>query len=129
MIDFRTPIIAFISLLALLAGGCQSNRLDFEIDEARYAGLIDQQATSPGTLISKRAIDEHDHIYFLLKNERAFAQSTSGAWGWTHGRDNIEDAMDEAVAVCRQRNRRNEAERPCQIVNINGYWTGALPSR
>ena len=92
------------------------------IDKEKYSGLVALDAEGSGYLIRKRAIAVYETGYFTAVNNRAFAQSASGAWGWSQDMVATEAAMDSALEQCRNHNQSDELELPCKIVNVNGYW-------
>ena len=126
MITHRFKLI-LIALACVLISACTGQTSPFDLDSTKYGDVIDRDAKSPGTLIQKRAAQVYDLDYTVGVNNRAMAQSTSGAWGWTHREKTLEAALDRALELCRSRNSRNEAEAPCKIVNVNGWWAANIP--
>jgi hypothetical protein len=95
-------------------------RPSFKIDEEKYGDVINREASSPGDLIRKPASDTYDLEYFVALDHKAIAQSDSGAWGWSENRSTPDSAIDRALELCRKTN--HQPERPCRIVNIDGFW-------
>lgn len=114
------PIL--LMAIALLLAACETKRPSFEIDSVKYGEMVNRDATSPGILIRKRAIRVFHQDYFVARKHKAIAQSSSGAWGWTANHRTVTQAMDTALASCRERNQANEAGKPCKLVNIDNYW-------
>jgi len=124
--------IFFILLAASLLVACESNktvsdfytikRPSYKIDTEKYAGLINREASGPGYIIRKRAADVYELQYFRATEHMAFAQSDSGAWGWSENRASPESAMDRALEKCERTNGRWQQEQPCQVINIDGFW-------
>jgi hypothetical protein len=97
-----------------------AKRPSFEIDEDQYGDVINREASSPGYLIRKRAFDVYELEYFLALDHKAIVQSNSGAWGWSEDRATPDSAIDLALNLCRKTN--HQPEKPCKIVNIDGFW-------
>jgi hypothetical protein len=123
--------ILLILITALLLGACESKnysiddiytvkRPSFKIDEEKYGDVVNREASSPGDLIRKEAIYTYEQEYFVALEHKAIAQSNSGAWGWSENRTTPKSAIDRALELCRKTN--HQAERPCKIINIDGFW-------
>ena len=121
MISANLKILFFSASLLLLAA-CELKQPPFELDNDKYAGAIDHKAASPGTLMRKQTNDIYELKYQLARNHRAIVQSTSGAWGWSRNQSSVDAAIDRALEVCRKNNQSHEDSKPCQLVNLNGYW-------
>ena len=119
----------FLLACAVALAACEVSRPPFKIDYAQYGGVVDRRADSPGTLIAKRAADVYELEYFRARDHKAIAQSRNGIWGWTRDQSSVEAAMDDALAKCRQRNTAGEADAPCKVVNVNGYWVASFSER
>lgn len=116
-----------ILITALLLTSCDTKdpvytnkRPSFELDEEKYGDVINREASSPGDLIRKRAIDIYQLEYFIAMEHTAIAQSKSGAWGWSENRATPNSAIDRALELCR--NMNHQPEKPCKIVNVDGFW-------
>jgi hypothetical protein len=117
------------ALAGLLLAACETPRPSFELDMEKYADVIEREASSPGDLIRKQAIDTNERDYALADRHKAIAQSRSGAWSWSQGRETPEAAIDEALQKCRRQNRRHEAERPCKLIKVDVYWASEFFGR
>jgi hypothetical protein len=60
--------------------------------------------------------------YSSYRDNKAFAQSLSGAWGWTSEATSIEHAKTGALANCQVNNTGAEFLYPCEVINLNGEW-------
>ena len=98
-----------------------------DIDYPKYAEVIDGNASGPGSLIRKRALDVYELEYFIAPNHKAIAQSRSGAWAWTRDQPSVEAAIDRALELCRNGNGSQERKQPCKLVNIDSYWGSEIP--
>ena len=110
-----------------LITACADKVPQIDLDSTKYGPVIDQGAETPGTLIRKQAQQTYDLEYTTAKNYRAIAQSTTGAWGWAQKQPTLEAAVDQALAECRKQNHNRESEKPCLLVNVNGWWTADIP--
>jgi hypothetical protein len=118
----RNIQILLMATSLLLPAACETKRPPFEIDNTKYGELVNHDATTPGILIQKRAIRVFHQNYFVARNHKAMAQSSSGAWGWSENHRTLDRAMDAALVSCRERNRADEASKPCKLVIIDSYW-------
>ncbi len=73
-------------------------------------------ATLPGS----QAQAGFNESYLPARNNKAFAVSQAGAWGWVDGRNSANDAMRGALQECEA--RRPAYTGPCVLVNVNGQW-------
>ena len=122
--------ILFILITALFLTACEElgsdldfytvKRPSYKIDEDKYGDVINREASSPGALIRKRASEVYDLEYFVAMGHKAIAQSDSGAWGWSEDWGTPDSAIDRALELCRKTN--HQPERPCKIINIDGFW-------
>ncbi len=122
--------ILFILIVTLKLTACEQlgsefdfytvKRPAFEIDEDKYGDVIKREASSPGDLIRKQAQDVYDQEYFAALEHKAIVQSDSGAWGWSENRATPDSAIERAFELCRKTN--HQPEKPCKIVNIDGFW-------
>ena len=60
--------------------------------------------------------------YSTYPENKAFAQSLTGAWGWIADATTVEHAKTAALANCQSNNTETEFLYPCEIININGKW-------
>jgi len=119
--------IVFLLMTALLLAACDTKepiytikRPSYKLDDEKYADVINREASSPGDLIRKRAFDTYELEYFIAMEHKAIAQSSSGAWGWSENRATPDSAIGRALELCRKTN--HQPEKPCKIVNIDGFW-------
>lgn len=56
--------------------------------------------------------------YMPASNEKAFAMSSAGAYGWASGKGSTREAISAALTDCDQ--RREAYTGQCRIVNVNG---------
>lgn len=118
-----------IAVLCMLPAGCVLKEPQIKLDTAKYGDVIDVDASSPGVLIRRPARDVYDLKYFLARNHKAIAQSRSGAWAWTHRHATLEEALDRALELCRDRNGADEKQQPCKLVNVDSWWASEIPQR
>jgi hypothetical protein len=125
-VDLRIGTLILVVSTLLLAACDTKNpiytikRPSFKIDEEKYGDVINREASSPGELIRKGAIDTYESEYFIALEHKAIAQSSSGAWGWSENRATPDSAIDQALKFCRKSNHQPQI--PCKIVNIDGFW-------
>jgi hypothetical protein len=60
--------------------------------------------------------------YSSYPDNKAFAQSLTGAWGWVSDATTIEHAKTGALANCQTNNTETEFLYPCEVINENGKW-------
>jgi hypothetical protein len=96
------------------------DRPSFDLDTEKYGDFINRDASSPGYLIRKRALEVYELDYNIAKEHKAIAQSDSGAWGWSKDWATPNSALDRALELCEKTN--HQPHRPCKIVNVDGYW-------
>ncbi|MBL0729502.1 DUF805 domain-containing protein [Piscinibacter sp. HJYY11] len=94
-----------------------------ESDDARAPGAnpsaapAPQQQPMPG-LPPGPAADAFRDQYMPASNEKAFAMSSAGAYGWAGGKSSMREAISAALTDCDQ--RRDAYTSQCRIVNVNG---------
>ena len=115
-----------LSMTILFSACALENPPRFSIDPVKYADLIERSVSSPGYLIRPDAIRFYSLEFTLVKNHKAIAQSSAGAWGWSQGLVTQEFAIDQALENCRKGNRRHQIEQPCKIINVDGYWASVF---
>ncbi|TQV73890.1 AgmX/PglI C-terminal domain-containing protein [Aliikangiella marina] len=86
--------------------------------------LLDETAKDKTILISKSALESYEKKYIEKSENKAFAQSYTGAWAWRANFTSIEHAVKAVYLDC----LKNSNYKPCKIVNINGEWTSGLSS-
>lgn len=60
--------------------------------------------------------------YLLAGDQRAFAASPDGSWGWVAEARTDDAAMTEALGTCEK--HRPPTQRPCELVSVNGRPVG-----
>ena len=110
--------------LSLLLSACAINQPGpFKLDTAKYP--TNTQAKGLEALITTSARQSYK-FYFGANYHKAFAQSKSGAWAYESNRISPASAIRNALDMCRGYNRNFELEQPCEVVNVNGYWSAEL---
>ncbi|MDF1764226.1 MAG: hypothetical protein P1U57_12530 [Oleibacter sp.] len=74
------------------------------------------------SIITRKALDSYNSEYLDATENKAFAQSLTGAWDWKSNRTSVEHAKTSALVGCQRHNRKSEDVYPCEIININGVW-------
>ena len=74
------------------------------------------------SLITNQALASFKSKYKEASQNKAFAQSLSGAWSWKSNRTSVEHAKTSALIGCQRNNKKTEDLYPCKVVNINGTW-------
>jgi len=115
-------LLILLPVLLLLA--CETGKPPFELDTIKYDGLIAQNATSPGDLITRQANRFYEHSYLVAKRHKAMAQSENGIWAWSHDQPHPEAAIDQALEKCGKKNESTQADRPCKLLIVDIYWAG-----
>lgn len=80
--------------------------------------MLPQQAVR--YLPTQAAQDAFTSEYMPAADNKVFASSPRGGWGWSGGKLNLEDAAREALASCDL--RREPYTPPCRVINVNGGW-------
>lgn len=119
---YLCPVITLL-LLSACAVRAPDPVHPVRVDTAKYP--LDTAAFGTDAFISDDARKTFEQ-YSAMSFHKAFAQSSSGAWGWWADSNSAENAMLDALYQCRQRNVEDEIEQPCMIVNLNGYWGAGL---
>jgi uncharacterized membrane protein YhaH (DUF805 family) len=60
--------------------------------------------------------------YLLAGDQKAFAASPDGSWGWVAEARTDDAAMTEALGTCEK--HRPATQRPCELVSVNGRPVG-----
>lgn len=69
---------------------------------------------------TKDALKSFKKEYLHQKDQKAFAQSPTGAWAWRAERTTREFAIEDAVNAC---NNYLEANEPrCVVIHVNKEW-------
>ena len=90
-----------------------------------YASLINREAASDRELASVGAKDAFRQTYAAAAKHKAFAQSTTGAWGYSYEYLDEVKAIEKALEKCREYNTL-DSKYPCKIINLNGVWAAEL---
>lgn len=77
-------------------------------------------AKAQALLRSPAAVAAYEQHYAGEATHKAFAVSSSGAWGWVAGKSSQRDAIRQALARCEELRQPYTAE--CTVVNVNGGW-------
>ncbi|HOY70067.1 MAG TPA: hypothetical protein PL131_05305 [Methylotenera sp.] len=71
-------------------------------------------------ILSNDALKGFNEEYLPAKTNKAFAQSSSGAWGWVSDLTSRKHAILGAIAQCKQYLEKGEPA--CKVINVNGKW-------
>ena len=74
------------------------------------------------SIISNRAMESFQGEYADAPENKAFAQSVSGAWNWKSNRTSIEHAKTSALVGCQRNNKKSEDLYPCEVIHVNDTW-------
>lgn len=107
-------------LFVLLLGACASTGESPSLDN--IPSLFDDTPIKAEQLISAEALIALKQKYEKSQNNKAIAQSQSGAWGFTVNQDSELKASEEALTWCQKYNKRHESLFPCHVINLNGQW-------
>jgi hypothetical protein len=114
----------YSAIMALLLSACAIQQPEpIRVDTEKYP--LDTGAIGISTFITNKARGDYKR-YAKMKYHKAFAQSSSGSWSWWAGRTSAAYAMQDALDECRKYNKEYEAEEPCMIINLDGYWGAEL---
>lgn len=84
--------------------------------------IYQNHAQGIDSIISNEALISFNTDYKDASPNKAFAQSTSGAWSWKSNRTSIEHAKTSALIGCQRNNRKSEDLYPCKIIHANDQW-------
>lgn len=98
--------------LARMRGASAGADMERSLEQAMVQAVIPPAARSA-----------YERDYRDGPDHKAFAVSSSGAWGWWTGAGSAESAVERALAECDRRREAYAAE--CQVVNVDGEWGGA----
>jgi uncharacterized membrane protein YhaH (DUF805 family) len=93
----------------------QQDAAEAASDEARFAE--DELAA---VLPHPAAAQAFRNDYQLSPRHKAFASSSSGAWGYKTGAGSMQEAMRGALSDCDARRKPYTPE--CELINVNGQW-------
>ena len=107
----------------LLVSGCSSQAIDNNGAQVSK-NLVRYENGDYGvdSIITNDALESYKTKYLKSSNNKAFAQSVSGAWSWKSNRTSKDHAKSSALIGCQNNNRKVEDLYPCKIININGKW-------
>lgn len=100
-----------IQRLARMRGGQGTADMERSLEQAMVQAVLPPAARSA-----------YERDYRDGPDHKAFAVSSSGAWGWWTGAVSAERAVERALAECDRRREAYAAE--CQVVNVDGQWGG-----
>jgi len=126
----RKNMRVYISVLAILLGGCATTELPIaneEVVSSEPVELIEKQPKEIKridieSIISNKALSSYKGQYSKATSHKAFAQSKSGAWNWKSNRTSKEHAINSALISCQANNTKYEERHPCRVINIDGEW-------
>lgn len=72
-------------------------------------------------LISNDALKAYYEYRYAPQN-KVFVQSDSGAFAYYTNITSTKLAKKMALTECKKVNKRFELNKPCKVININGYW-------
>ncbi len=110
----------------MLLGGCATEMQTKSGNQSALTQskitIYENNAEGINTIISNKALESFKTKYVKASENKAFAQSTSGAWSWKSNRTSVEHAKTSALIGCQHNNKKFEDLYPCKIININGTW-------
>ena len=110
----------------LLLAGCATNSVTqtpiSEIDIQRFKPLLNKDARNTNIFKTNYVVDKYTKAYVNRKHHKAFALSESGAWAYKSDFIDLSLAIEGALGSCELSNKENQAQQPCQIINIDGHW-------
>lgn len=84
--------------------------------------LYSSNKTGIESIITNEALKSFKTGYANATDNKAFAQSASGAWNWKSNRTSIEHAKNSALIGCQRNNKKSEDLYPCKVIHLNGNW-------
>jgi len=118
-------ILILISMFAITS--CASNQTNNSSQQIAFLESpthYENKFSGLASIMSKQALERYREKYVSGEENKAFAQSVSGAWAFRTARTSIEHAKTNALVACQANNKIYEATYPCKIININGEWVG-----
>lgn len=110
----------------VLLGGCAAEMQTRSGNQSAFPQskitMYENKAEGINTIISNKALESFKTEYAEAPENKAFAQSASGAWNWKSNRTSVEHAKTSALIGCQRNNKKSENLYPCKIININGAW-------
>lgn len=115
----------YLLILLLLISGCTTTSKEGHtppsIDMDKFGKLLERNATNTNILQQNHIVKTYKY-YLKKKNHKAFAYSESGSWAYRTDYIDVDKAIKAALGGCELYNKRYQAEQPCKIVNIDGFW-------
>jgi hypothetical protein len=113
-------------ILALALSGCSTVHSSANKSSVRHDNnkitIYENGQKGMASLITGSALRSFNEDYIKAPKNRAFAQSTSGAWNWKSDRTSIEHAITSALIGCQRNNKKSEDLYPCKVIHINDEW-------
>lgn len=88
--------------------------------------VLDYEANGENYLITSSAFKSSKDEYIEKESYKAFAQSSSGSWGWKAGIYSAERAVELVLEGCKKHNKRFKRSKPYKIINIDGVWAAGF---
>ncbi|PCJ38625.1 MAG: hypothetical protein COA99_11630 [Moraxellaceae bacterium] len=120
---------SIVLILTFLGTGCTTQQfMQSNVKESTVPTIYQNNKVGVTSIISNKALKSFKNDYAKTPKNKAFAQSTSGAWNWRSDRTSIEHAVTSALIACQRKNRKAEDLYPCKIIHINDSWSDAKVS-
>lgn len=113
-----------ITLGAIVLSGCATKgpiQSEAPRAEPRFK-LYSSNKSGIESIITNEALKSFKTGYANAKENKAFAQSASGAWNWKSNRTSIEHAQNSALIGCQRNNKKSEDLYPCKVIHLNDNW-------
>lgn len=110
------------------AESVEDSNVDDEDSGEAFQGLLAAAQSSglPAALVTDLK------VYHGLTKQKAFALASddpaASAWGFSHGRSGVEEAIAAALADCRAVRRKRALAAQCQVVLVGTAQVGDLPA-
>lgn len=113
-----------ISLGAIVLSGCAAQgTIQSEAPKAESKiKFYSNNKSGIESIITNQALKSFNTGYENATENKAFAQSASGAWNWKSNRTSIEHAKNSALIGCQRNNKKSEDSYPCKVIHLNGNW-------
>ncbi len=114
----------FSALWVLSVIGCSTapDRVDEKSTSTATITIYKNHAKGIDSIIGKKALKSFTTEYKNSSLNKAFAQSTSGAWNWKSNRTSMEHAKTSALIGCQRNNKKHEDLYPCKVIHLNNEW-------
>ena len=113
-----------LTLGAIALSGCATQGLiqsEAPKAESRMK-LYNNNKSGIESIITNQALKSFKTGYANATENKAFAQSASGAWNWKSNRTSIEHAKNSALIGCQRNNKKSEDLYPCKVIHLNNNW-------